>query len=386
MTWLLYVIFSQFVILSSGSSFGDMKALMEYLESNNTKNIRPRFNQSNPLDIYVQVRLYTLADFDVSKGKLTLALSFYFSWLDELKSWNSTNFGGISRASVPADYVFIPDMALYTSLSESNKLIGNDVTKENVKINQSGNVHVVVNGLYEVLCEPDVKMFPFDRHTCRLKIPANRPRTEIRLNSKYSILDDVMQSNTRWVYESSTHEIIETVGSYDILHYDITFRRSSFFLALNLVVPICILSVVNSLVFLMPVDSDEKVSFSITLLLSFVVFVSAVSDKLPEASEPCIFNVVIIVQLVYSSVITLSVIALSRYEGDADSHIKTLDCNCHGHKNKVDYIKDESEVQMKSSKTINKKKCCIGSCAIVCFICFMLFVVIEIIVMAAMLV
>ncbi|KAK3089068.1 hypothetical protein FSP39_000544 [Pinctada imbricata] len=391
MIWFLFVISSQVVFFSSGSSFEDMKALVEYLEGNNTKNIRPRYNQSNPLDVYVQVRLYSIVDFDVSKGRLTLALSFLFKWLDELKSWNRTKFGGISRVRLPAEFVFIPDMTLYISLSERNKLIGNDVTKENVEINHSGDVYVVVNGVFEILCEPDIKMFPFDRHTCPLEIPANRPHTEVSLNTNSAVLDEVLQKNSRWFFESSTYQINETVGRYHILRYNITFHRYSFFLSLNLVVPVCILTIVNPLVFLLPLNSGEKVSFSITILLSFVVFVSSVSDKLPEVSEPvCMFNTFIIAQLVYSSLITFTVIVLSRSEGDTDIHLKFMDCNCCGDKTRVGWIKDENEIsekmQIAPTRSDTMKKCSLGSCTIACFVGFLLFAVVEIIVMVGLVV
>jgi hypothetical protein len=54
---------------------------------------------------------------------------------------------------------------------------------------------------------------------------------------------------------------------------------------MNLVVPIYIISVSNLLVFLLPLDSSDRVAFSVTMLLTFTVFMSMVTDKLPANFE-----------------------------------------------------------------------------------------------------
>ena len=77
--------------------------------------------------------------------------------------------------------------------------------------------------------------------------------------------------------------------------------------------PICVLGILNLFVFLLPPESGERVGYSITVLLSIVVFLTITSNSLPGTSEPrmpTIFllltgYVVIIVLIVISVIISL---------------------------------------------------------------------------------
>ena len=54
---------------------------------------------------------------------------------------------------------------------------------------------------------------------------------------------------------------------------------------LNILLPCVMLSMLILLVFCMPPDGGEKVSLSITVLLSFTVFMLMVSDNMPQTSN-----------------------------------------------------------------------------------------------------
>ncbi|KAK3096650.1 hypothetical protein FSP39_002085 [Pinctada imbricata] len=81
---------------------------------------------------------------------------------------------------------------------------------------------------------------------------------------------------------------------------------------MNFVVPVIVLVILNLLVFVLPPESGERVSFSITVLLSFIVFISGITEQLPETNNPlCLFNVYLVVQLIYSALISTSVIGVA---------------------------------------------------------------------------
>jgi uncharacterized membrane protein len=50
------------------------------------------------------------------------------------------------------------------------------------------------------------------------------------------------------------------------------------------------------LVFLLPVESGERTSFSFTLLLTLIVFMTMVSDRLPSSNDISIFNMYLLVE------------------------------------------------------------------------------------------
>ena len=63
-------------------------------------------------------------------------------------------------------------------------------------------------------------------------------------------------------------------------------ERKSAFVVVNIVLPITFLSIINVLVFVLPTESGERLSFAVTLLLSLSVFMTLVGDNLPKTSDP----------------------------------------------------------------------------------------------------
>lgn len=62
-------------------------------------------------------------------------------------------------------------------------------------------------------------------------------------------------------------------------------RRSSYFV-LTIFMPVIMLLLLNSVVFLLPTDSGERVGYSITCLLALAVFLTLTADNLPRTSDP----------------------------------------------------------------------------------------------------
>ena len=70
----------------------------------------------------------------------------------------------------------------------------------------------------------------------------------------------------------------------DVTFYVIMKRRPDFYL-LTMLFPVILTSAVAALSFLLPVESGEKVSLEITVLLSLAVFLLLVSEALPPSSD-----------------------------------------------------------------------------------------------------
>ena len=60
-------------------------------------------------------------------------------------------------------------------------------------------------------------------------------------------------------------------------------RRRSFYI-LNIILPVLFLSVTSSLTFALPSDAGEKMGLSITVLLAYAVYLTLVTDSMPDTS------------------------------------------------------------------------------------------------------
>ena len=67
--------------------------------------------------------------------------------------------------------------------------------------------------------------------------------------------------------------------------FNITMRRKTLFYTVNLIIPCVGISFLSVLVFYLPSDSGEKVSLSISILLSLTVFFLLLAEIIPPTSK-----------------------------------------------------------------------------------------------------
>ena len=72
---------------------------------------------------------------------------------------------------------------------------------------------------------------------------------------------------------------------YTDLTYWVVIKRKPLYYMFNLIIPSVFLTATSLLVFILPVESGEKVSLGVTILLALVVFLFLVAEALPTTSK-----------------------------------------------------------------------------------------------------
>lgn len=165
---------------------------------------------------------------------------------------------------------------------------------------------------FTVSCPADVYKFPFDTQTCYLRFePSGYKDGEVILTSIAQTIDFREYKGTSgWTVESS---IIETIIQYSHSYAvcSLTLKRKPFYFLINIFLPIVLLSVLNTFVFILPVESGEKASFAVTVFLSLAVFLTIISSKLPENSEKIsLLNVYVFESTLLSTLVATLTITL----------------------------------------------------------------------------
>jgi hypothetical protein len=68
-------------------------------------------------------------------------------------------------------------------------------------------------------------------------------------------------------------------------YFKVVLQRRYLFHVLSTIIPLGAFSLLPPLAFLVPVESGEKITFSVTGLLSNLVFMASLSDSLPRVSD-----------------------------------------------------------------------------------------------------
>ena len=76
---------------------------------------------------------------------------------------------------------------------------------------------------------------------------------------------------------------------FSTLSFLIKLQRRLLFHIVNTLFPVALMALLIPFVFKLPVDSGEKVGFSLTVLLSYAVYLTLISDNIPSTSVTVCF-------------------------------------------------------------------------------------------------
>ncbi|VDI06885.1 Hypothetical predicted protein [Mytilus galloprovincialis] len=304
------------VSLSLCATFDDVTNLEQRFKKI-SPNIRPRFNQTEPVAIGVDMMLDSIKDYDEVSGTLTVLATYVLKWHDELRNWNQSEYGNLSLMRTPILETWIPKILIRNMVSKKSVFFfDNDVDTRTtyIRYNSSGHVTFLVESLHECSCSAEVMYFPFDSHACAIELLTVDFNNEVQFRPlSKEIYLNYARSNAEWTVKS---DFVENDLSeyYSMVKFNMILSRKPRFLFLNLVVPVIFLSFVNLLVFCLPVASGERASMSFTVLLTFVVFISMVTNILPTSDDISLFNVFLQIQLFCSILITFCAVwSISNY-------------------------------------------------------------------------
>ena len=158
------------------------------------------------------------------------------------------------------------------------------------KVRYDGKVTWDFPAIFYTTCPLDVTYFPYDQQQCRLEFSSwtyDISKLDI-YNRSNSGVDDFYYEDGEWnlmgvpverlVYDSSSE-------SYVMLIYTVKLERKPLYYVFNLLMPCFSFTFCGILVFLLPPDCGEKVSMSVTMLLSSTVFLVVVAGNIPVQSD-----------------------------------------------------------------------------------------------------
>ena len=177
---------------------------------------------------------------------------------------------------------------------------------------------------YSSLCEVNVEYYPFDVQTCELvyHVPSGTLDT-VYLNGPDFVPDVELFPNAEWrIVKTST--IVDGSKNTNVVFIRITVQRRAEFTVYTMIIPLATLALVNVFTFLVPIDSGEKGSLSITLFLAYGFFATVTRDSLPHNSVQISYYIVYVTTLLIFSVFTIVYVII---ESKIYSSIGSSKCN-----------------------------------------------------------
>lgn len=217
-------------------------------------------------------------------------------WHDYKLRWNPDEYGGIETVYAPAEQIWLPDIVLFNNADGNYEVI--IMTK--ATLHYDGKVTWKPPAMYKSTCEIDVEWFPFDLQSCLMKfgswtydghevdlrhvlqaegtkhVPVGIDMSEFYMSVEWDILLVPVTYNEEY-YDCCPEP-------YPDLTFNITMRRKTLFYTVNLIIPCVGISFLTVLVFYLPSDCGEKVTLSISILVSLTVFFLLLAEIIPPTS------------------------------------------------------------------------------------------------------
>ncbi|KAK3084538.1 hypothetical protein FSP39_014948 [Pinctada imbricata] len=234
------------------------------------------------------------------------------NWFEPRMIWDPAYYNDISEILIPGDYVWKPEVILANPVKKFRNL---GSFNSNVRYYANGLANLNEGEFMETSCDIDVTHYPFDIQDCSIKIipTSGNFGGEVLLNSSQNYIDLKYYSpHGEWILKESNVDTAR-LGNLVSINFNVKLERRSAFIVINLFIPVIILVLLNCMVFLLPADSGERIGFAMTCLLALAVYLTLVSESLPNISSPLpVLSIVLLLCLAMSTSIVLMVIASLR--------------------------------------------------------------------------
>jgi hypothetical protein len=257
------------------------KTLRASLLQSYDRDMLPRDNQTEKVYTVISLNLLSINSFDMISQKLSVTGYLAALWEDEFLTWDPELHGGRKQLSFRQSQLWKPHITLLNSYKKHQELGDPSIY---MNVNNFGHVTWIPFEVFETNCDADITYFPFDRQSCRLHFSTGSFETAQVLieKSEFGIVTNEMDVNSEWSVEQTTARNAADV--VDGVWYTIVMRRKPLFAILNIICPVMIMVSLNIFVMVLPAESGEKVGFAVTIMLALSVFLTIVSESIPNNS------------------------------------------------------------------------------------------------------
>ncbi|KAK3101715.1 hypothetical protein FSP39_005783 [Pinctada imbricata] len=303
---LLFILVSN-VCLSKSQNITVVKKLLDSIFLEYDRDLMPFYDRTIIPTYFVPL---SIRELDEVSGTFTIIATISMRWEDPRIMWNPEKYNGTRDLKVKSSKIWYPD--LYC-INTADKLVALDESSFIAILHYSGSVDLPIGMILKSTCDVDMTYFPFDVQRCPIEITAwgLSPDIKLRVDSD-AIIFNYFSESPRWDILSANATNIKKFEVDGIIRIEFTIRRKPGYFVLSNLIPIVLLMILNPLVFILPVESGERLSYAVTIFLSLAVFMTLVSDNMPKSANPIsLLSFFLMAVMIFSTLQCIMVIVIS---------------------------------------------------------------------------
>ena len=232
----------------------------------------------------MKLSITSISKYDIASGILTISGYLIAKWTDQLLHWDETQFDAVTRISVESDEIWVPSLkqAAVAKIADSYFV-------SSVWLDKNGTASMVLAGEFIGYCEVDTLYYPADKQTCMFTVLAtSNDASELSLDLiKDSVETNLFTKHGEWSINDSTANAIsffdrdiglQLVGCM----FRLNLTRRPLSILIYTCLPLAFIAILNMVIYVVPVSSGERVSFSVQILLTLIFFITSINDGIPR--------------------------------------------------------------------------------------------------------
>ncbi|KAK4878684.1 hypothetical protein RN001_011190 [Aquatica leii] len=241
------------------------------------------------------------------KSTITVHSLLKVVWNDPKLKWNQDDYGGIDVLRVADHELWHPDLYLQNSALGGEPVFryGNP----NALVQSNGHVQIVLRAKQTVLCDFDLRFWPFDTQHCALTYTSwvyDENTIKLALTQENNVQVDTTFPFTTWnVTKASGAAVLSKfrccVKSFYQINYNLTLKRNHETYVAVCVTPAVVSTVLISLQFWLPPGSRPKSYINGFLILIFITHLIYFSDKISRTTKHLPLIVLVYAYNLYST-------------------------------------------------------------------------------------
>lgn len=304
----------------------ELYELQKKLLTNYSKSLIPGELKERKNIIRIKYFLRSVNDFDEVTGHLQTTGVLGIVWRDERLMWD-LKLDPVRSVTFSINDIWIPNVIIANPVKEF-MLLHSKSNTELIRLKNNGVIQLFTGGVLATSCTPNVRYFPFDTHRCEVVF------TLMELFHSLHALDltfleedkamDIVEENAKWrITQGGPYVSSFGDTSFVYVAFPLTLERKPMFFLITIIAPIVVLSLLNISVFFIPAQAGERISFAVSSLLSFAIYMTILSSEIPDNSDPVpLLSYLLMVKFGLSGVIAvLTVYVVRIFHRDSDRPI-----------------------------------------------------------------
>ena len=246
------------------------------------------------------LNIISVTDVSDADSMMSTLAELRVSWKDTALAWNVSDYGGVQDVSLPSDSIWTPTVMFINSFDFSNIVL----QAQHIKIRSDGLMYAYILLKRDTMCKLDHSKYPYDTQSCPLHFITDLCSLNLTVSSQKSdAASNDMSFESQWFLldASQSDAVNKDVDAVIGKTVTLKLKRKSMFFVVCLVVPMVLTSYMNTLVFLVPPQSGEKVSYLVTTFVSTSVFIGFFKDVMPRGLDTLPSTMKILVGLIVGS-------------------------------------------------------------------------------------